>query len=122
MECLAKSVRFDARELHHLAPLLGFVGNEFPEFGGRAQQRCTTHIGKARLEVRIGERGVDFPVELADNFSGRARRHADAVPVAPLIAQYELADSWEVRQRLRALRGRYRERAELASPDILDRC
>ena len=29
----AESLRFDIRELHHLAPLLGFFGNERPEIG-----------------------------------------------------------------------------------------
>jgi len=30
------SICFDAREVHHLAPLLGFVGDEILELGGRA--------------------------------------------------------------------------------------
>src|SRR6516165_8970822 len=37
-----RSVRLDARELHHLPPLLGFVGDELTEFSGRACKRqCT---------------------------------------------------------------------------------
>src|SRR6516164_5637832 len=32
----AASVRLDAGKLHYLAPLLGFLGNEFPEIGRRA--------------------------------------------------------------------------------------
>ena len=28
------SICFDARELHHLAPLFGFLGNEPPKVGG----------------------------------------------------------------------------------------
>src|SRR5215831_2949652 len=31
----SRSFRLDARELDHLGPLLGFVGNEFTEIGGR---------------------------------------------------------------------------------------
>src|SRR5262249_8651349 len=37
MECDAEtggSICLDACELHHLAPFLGFVGDEFPEFSG----------------------------------------------------------------------------------------
>ena len=30
----AGSICFDARELHHLGPLLGFVGEKFTEVGG----------------------------------------------------------------------------------------
>jgi hypothetical protein len=36
------SFRFDACELHHLAPLLGFVGDEFAEVCGRASERIAT--------------------------------------------------------------------------------
>src|SRR5215831_2027161 len=39
MECDAEtggSICLDACELHHLAPLLGFLGDEFAEVGGRA--------------------------------------------------------------------------------------
>src|ERR1700730_7636961 len=31
---IAGSIRFDARELHHLGPLLGFVGDQSAEIGG----------------------------------------------------------------------------------------
>src|SRR5215472_12679253 len=31
---LPGSIRFDARELHHLAPLFGFVGDELAKVGG----------------------------------------------------------------------------------------
>src|SRR5262245_65566257 len=90
------SLRLDVRRPDHLAPLLGFVGDEFAEVGGRARQRRTTYIAKARLELGIGERGVDLLVEFADDLSGRAPRHADAVPVACLVTRYELAHRGDV--------------------------
>src|SRR5215813_13251841 len=46
---LAVSLRLDAGELDHLAPLLGFVRDQLAEVGGRARQRRTPHVGKARL-------------------------------------------------------------------------
>src|SRR5262245_60819470 len=36
MESSAASIRLRPRELDHLGPLLGFLGNEFPEIGRRA--------------------------------------------------------------------------------------
>jgi hypothetical protein len=39
---IAASLRLDARELDHRGPFLGFVGNEFPEIGGRAYKRCAS--------------------------------------------------------------------------------
>ena len=43
------SVELDARELHHLAPLLGFVGDELAEVGGRAHKHHTAQVGEARF-------------------------------------------------------------------------
>jgi enoyl-[acyl-carrier protein] reductase I len=48
----AGSVRLEARERHHLAPLLGFGGDERTELGGRARKR-----GAASL-VSIDDLGV----------------------------------------------------------------
>jgi hypothetical protein len=33
-ECLRRSLRLDVRELDHLGPLLGFVGDQAAEIGG----------------------------------------------------------------------------------------
>jgi hypothetical protein len=40
------SVRFSARELDHLGPFLGFVGNKFPEFGRRHWHRHIRKVGE----------------------------------------------------------------------------
>ena len=61
------SVRLDTRELDHLAPLLGFVGDKFAEFGGRTNKSRRTQIRESRLQLGIGETCVNFPVELFDN-------------------------------------------------------
>src|SRR5262249_59739891 len=47
------SVRLDARELDHLAPLLRFLGNEFPEIGGRERDHGAAEVGKPRLDFGI---------------------------------------------------------------------
>jgi len=59
------SLRFEARKPHHLAPLLGFRGDQASEVGGRARQNRAAEFGKPRLDQRIGQRGVDFPVKLS---------------------------------------------------------
>ena len=46
---LTASLCFDAGELHHLAPFLGFVGNELAKIGGRARQRDAAEVVKPRL-------------------------------------------------------------------------
>ena len=45
---LAVSLRLDAGELDHLAPLLGFLGDQLAEVGGRARKHRAAKIGKPR--------------------------------------------------------------------------
>src|SRR5262245_7583247 len=66
------SLRLDVEGPDDVAPLLRFVGDELAEVGGRTNERCATQIGKLRLDFRVGERGIDLPVELVDDFGRRA--------------------------------------------------
>src|SRR5262245_41963779 len=81
------SVRLDARELDHLRPLLGFVGDQLSKVGGRARQRRTTHVGKARLHLGIGKGCVDLVVELVNDLGGGCswarRRRTIRLPRSP---------------------------------------
>src|SRR5262245_26998378 len=56
----APSLRLDAGELHDLAPLLGFVGDESREIRGRSDERRSIEIGKARFHCGLSEAGVDL--------------------------------------------------------------
>src|SRR5262249_47449581 len=103
-----------------VAPLLGFVGDEFAEISGRADKRPASKVGKPRLHLGIGEASVDFLVELIDDLRRRVLGYADAIPVARLITRQELTHGRDVRQRVRARRGGYCERTQPASPDVLD--
>jgi hypothetical protein len=47
-----RSLRFDAHALHHLAPLLGFLGNELAEVGGRTAS--TVPAKEASRAVIVG--------------------------------------------------------------------
>ena len=78
-------------------------------------------IGKPRLHLGIGEGRVDLLVEPVDDLRRRVLGRADAIPPARLVARHEFAHGRDVRQRLRARRGRHRQRAQLAGPDVLDR-
>src|SRR5262245_21962230 len=64
----------DVGRADHLAPLLGFHGDERAEVGGRACQYRATQIGKARFEFGINKASVDLRVELVDDLGGRVLR------------------------------------------------
>jgi len=87
---LPASVRFDAGELDHLAPLLGFLGDELAGVGGQEREHVATQVGKARLDLGIGEARIDLLVELLNNLGRRVLGRADAEPLARLIASHEL--------------------------------
>src|SRR5690349_15975894 len=78
-------------------------------------------MGKPRLEIGIGECGVDLLVELVDDLRGCVPRRAKTEDRARLITRDELAYRREVRQRVRAGGRRDCESAQLAGPDIPDR-
>src|SRR5262245_62625233 len=46
-------LRLDARELHHLAPFLGFVDDELAELTGTHRQRLAAELGDAHLHLGI---------------------------------------------------------------------
>ena len=112
-----------------LAPAVGFflvqrrlslVGDKPSEVGWRTRKCRAALVGKPRLELGIGERGVDLLVEPVDDLGGRVLRRTDATPEARLVVRHEIAHGREVRQRLRARRGGHRQRTQLAGSDVLD--
>src|SRR5215471_16039099 len=121
MERSAASIRLSPRELDHLGPLLGFLSDELAEVGRRERERGVAEVGNPRPDPRIGEARVDLPVELVDHLNGRIPGRTDAVPRARLVAWHEVAYGRDVQQRVRALRGGDRQRAQRARPDIPDR-
>src|SRR5258707_4776113 len=103
----AGSIRLDAYELHHLAPFLGFVGDQLFKVGGREREHGATEVGKPRLDLGIGEASVDLLVELRNDLGRRGLRCADAVPEARLISRHELSEGRNVWQRFLAHLGGY---------------
>src|SRR5262249_31309226 len=116
-----RSVRLDAGELDHLAPLLRFVGYELSKVGRRAWKRGGAQVGKPHLHLGIGKARIDLVVELVNNLGRRVFRRADAGPEARLVAWQELTHGRDVRQCLRARRGGHRQRAKFAGSDVFDR-
>src|SRR5262249_46945305 len=105
------SLRLDARELHNLAPLLGFVGNELAEIGRRAWEYRAAKVGKPRNHLGIGESHVNFLVQFFYDVRWRVPGGTDAERRARLIARNKIAYGWHMRQRRRARRCGYRQRA-----------
>src|SRR5215813_3799463 len=119
MECRREDdslFRLDVGRPDHLAPLLSFGRNMLSELGWRIGKHDGAQVDKLRLDFRVGERGVGFLVELLDDVSRSVLGRTETLPPAGLITRHELANRRNIRQRLRARGGGYRERAQPASP------
>src|SRR5262249_57177466 len=68
----AASLRLDVGCPDHVAPLVGFIGEQLAEVGGRARKYSTSQVSESRLHLRVGEGGVDFHVEPIHDFGGGA--------------------------------------------------
>ena len=78
-------------------------------------------ISKACLDLGIGNARVDLFVEPVNNLGGRVLGDTNALETACLKAGYEITHSRDLWQRLRPRGGGHCERAQLASPHVLDR-
>src|SRR5262249_50549452 len=112
------SVRLDAGEPHHLAPLLGFLRDQLAEVSGRTRKHRAAEVSEPRFHVGIGEASVDLLVEFLDDLGRRGLRCADAIPGACLVIGHELTHGRDAGQPFRARGGGYRERAQRISPDM----
>src|SRR5262245_40788040 len=91
------SLRLDAGQLDHLAPLLGVVGDELTELGRRARKHRAAEVDKACFQPGIGEARIDLDVELVNDSGWRVFRRMHADPLAPLEARHEIANGRDVR-------------------------
>src|SRR4051812_34065678 len=90
------SVRFDIRSSDHLAPFLGLCSDEPTEVGGRARVDRGTEVSKSRLDLGVGESGVNFLIESIDDFGGCVFGHAEALPCTRLEIWQEFAHAWNI--------------------------
>src|SRR5438132_1452826 len=94
------SFRLDVCRPDHLAPLLGFVSDKAAKVGRRHRHWRASQVSEPRLDLMIGESGVDLLVELLDDLGRRGLWCADAGPGARLVARHELSHGRDVGQRL----------------------
>src|SRR5215813_14718787 len=115
---IAGSPPLDANGLHHLAPLLGFIGDELTKVDRRARKGHSAQLGKPRLDLGIGKARIDLFVERFDDIGRRALGCAKAGNSACLVARQEIPNGRHVRQRLRARGSCHPQRAQIARPDV----
>src|SRR4051812_43566775 len=88
--------RLDVGRPGHLAPLLGFVGDDLAELGRRTAKDAATEIGDAPFHLGIAQCGIDLLVEPVDDVCGRVSWRSDAIPRAGLETRQELAHRREL--------------------------
>src|SRR5215475_2805549 len=103
LDRVTASVCLDVGRPDHLAPLLGFGGDESSEIGGRARKRRHTQIGEPRFYVGFGKSDVYLLVQLVDDFGRCVLWCGNPEPITSLETRQELADGRYLRQKLRAL-------------------
>src|SRR5262245_12006711 len=114
-------LRLDVGRPNHLAPLLGFVGDELAEVGRRANKHRAAEVSKPRLQPRIGNTGVNLLVKLLDNVGWRASRCANTSECTRLKTWHGIADGWNVWEWIQPRNGCHAERAQLARFDVFGR-
>src|SRR5262245_30665744 len=83
------SLGLDACELHHLAPLLGFLSDQLAEVSGRARKHRAAEISEPHFHVGVVKARVSFRVELVNNLRRCVFGRADARPPARLVARHK---------------------------------
>jgi len=81
----ASVIAGDVGDPHHLAPLLGFSGDEGSELRGIERHRHRAEIGEPRLDRRLRQHGADLTLEACDDGRGRTLGRAYAGPGPCLV-------------------------------------
>src|SRR5262249_46884963 len=97
-ECGLASVRLRAGELHHLGPLLSFLGNQLFKVDGRTPNYYAAQIGNAFSKLGISEARIDLRIKVIDDLRRCGFRCAEAEPVARFIPRHEFTNRRSVRQ------------------------
>src|SRR5262249_44525048 len=117
---LSRLFRLDASELHDLAPLLCLAGNELPEIGGGHWYRNGAQFGKARLDLRVSKRGVNFLVQFVYDLRRRILRCAYATDRARFVPRHEITYRGNVGESFGARRARHRQCTQPAGSDVFN--
>src|SRR5262252_610421 len=71
---LPRSLRLDVRCPDHLAPLLGFSGDELSELDRAHRHRHMAYLSHPRLDLGFDEARVDLTIERLDDLGRRTAR------------------------------------------------
>src|SRR5215510_5095861 len=80
----------------------------------------TAKIGNSCLDPGFGKGDVDFLVELVNDFSRRVLGRRNAMPADRFVSGNEVAYCRDVRQHIRTSGAGHSQRAQPATPDVLD--
>src|SRR5260370_18632067 len=82
-------LELDVGRADDLAPLLGFVGDDLAEVGGRTGNQRAAEVGQPNLQFGIGEAGIGLLVQPVDDLGGRFPPRAAAGPPPRPISPHE---------------------------------
>src|SRR5262245_22151714 len=92
------SLRLDVARPDHLAPLLGFVGDQLAEVRDRAGKYHAPKVGKPRLQLGISEPRIDLAIEFINDLGRRGFGRTEANPLARLETRHEIANGRDIRE------------------------
>ena len=84
----------------HLAPLLGFVGDELSKISRRTRKHRTGEVSKPRLHLGVGEARIDLMVELLDNLDRRILGRSETELGTRLEARHKIIHDRHAADRL----------------------
>jgi hypothetical protein len=93
---LVGSLRLNVGSPDNFRPLVGFIGDQLAEFGGRKHKRRATQVGESPCYLGIGEARIDLLVELADDLGCRVLGCAKAKKGAGFVARQELGQARDI--------------------------
>jgi hypothetical protein len=74
--------RLDVGSADHLAPLLGFIGDELSEVDRAHRHRHMAYLSHPRLDLGVDEAGVDLTIERLDDLGRHTTRGDNTNPTS----------------------------------------
>src|SRR5580704_1495508 len=116
-----RSDRLDVGCADHFAPFLGVIADELAEIGWGAGEHHAAEPGEPRFHLGIVKGRPYFNIEFLDYRRWRVSGRNEPDPLARFKTRNELAESWNVRQHLRARGSRHRQCTQSTGPDMSER-
>src|SRR5262245_60743418 len=106
---------FDARELHHLGPLLGFGRYKIAELRGADDHWDRAGVGEPCHDGWACQACIDVAIQPRDDLRRRALWHTDSCPCPCLVSRKRLGNARHVWKHVKSVFARYAERPQRAS-------